>query len=86
MSQGLPSAEQVGGPRGLVLGATWDEKEGLLFEAKLRFGEENEGLLFGSKVGMILGATWDENEGLLFGVTLRFGDENEGLLFGVKLV
>jgi len=48
-SQGFPSAEQVGGPRGRVLGAIQNENEGLLFEANLRFGEENEGLLFGVK-------------------------------------
>ena len=69
-SQGFPLVEQVGGPRGHVLGAIQDENEGLLFATNLRFGDESEGLLFGSKVGMILGATWDENEGLLFGVKL----------------
>ena len=48
-SQGFPSAEQVGGPRGRVLDAIQDENEGLLFEANLRSGDENEGLLFGVK-------------------------------------
>ena len=34
-SQGFPLVEQVGGPRGHVLGAIQDENEGLLFGVKL---------------------------------------------------
>ena len=30
----------------MILGATWDENEGLLFGVTLRFWDENEGLLF----------------------------------------